>query len=121
LASPYIVKNIGGLDAAGQKKRLIPAAIRKTTIDAIRRGLREVVMGAKGTGHILAALPVEVAGKTGTAQVTRAQAHAWFAGFFPFENPKYAICVFLENGGSGYAACVVTKQIIEEMSRQGLL
>jgi cell division protein FtsI/penicillin-binding protein 2 len=42
-------------------------------------------------------------------------------GYFPYKNPRYAICVFLEHGGSGYAATVVTKQIIEEMVKEGLI
>ena len=75
----------------------------------------------KKTANVLSSLGVSVAGKTGTAQIARGQPHGWFSGFFPFENPKYAITVFLESGGSGYGACLVTKQIIEEMSKEGLI
>ncbi len=45
-------------------------------------------------------------GKTGSAQTgwyvdgIRYQ-HGWFTGFFPAQNPKYALCVFVENGKSG--------------------
>lgn len=87
----------------------------------INQGLARVVTDPAGTGNVLAALPISIAGKTGTAQVSRGATHAWFVGYFPVDEPRYAICVFLENGGPGHAACVVTKQIIEEMHKQGIL
>jgi cell division protein FtsI/penicillin-binding protein 2 len=83
--------------------------------------MRQVVLDPEGTGNVLSSLSVPVAGKTGSAQAPPGLAHGWFAGFFPYKNPKYAICVFLEHAGAGYASCVVTKQIIDEMIREGLL
>ncbi|NLM72424.1 MAG: stage V sporulation protein D [Clostridiaceae bacterium] len=46
------------------------------------------------------------AGKTGSAETgwienDRAILHAWFSGYFPVDNPKYALCVFIEDGKSG--------------------
>jgi len=120
LCTPYVVKSIGGFDVSSHKRKLINVRLKKNTLEKIRQGLREVVSGAKGTGNVLNSLPVPVAGKTGTAQVSRGQTHAWFAGFFPFDKPKYVIVVFLENGGPGYAACVAAKQVIESMASQGL-
>jgi len=121
LPAPYIIKAVGGLDLEKKKKRLSPVAFKKGTIEAVRRGLREVVSDARGTGNALSALPVAVAGKTGTAQVSRGLSHAWFVGFFPYDKPKYVICVFLENGGPGHAASVIARQIIEKMNNQGLI
>jgi peptidoglycan glycosyltransferase len=44
---------------------------------------------------------VDVAGKTGTAQVAQGKnPHAWFVCFAPAYDPKIAIAVVLENGGS---------------------
>lgn len=121
LPTPYIVKAIGGVDLCAKKKKLIPVAFKKSTFESVCKGLRRVVSDVKGTGNVLSNLPVEVAGKTGTAQVTRGATHAWFVGFFPFDKPKFVICVFLENGGPGHAACVIARQIIEAMNNQGLL
>lgn len=46
--------------------------------------------------------PYVIAGKTGTAEVSGGKKpHAWFAGFFPADTPKYSIVVFLENAGYG--------------------
>ncbi|MDD5108089.1 MAG: penicillin-binding protein 2 [Candidatus Omnitrophica bacterium] len=121
LTSPYIVKAIGGLDFSAKKKKLMLVNFKKSTFNIVNNGLARVVSDAKGTGNVLSTLPVRVAGKTGTAQVLRKTTHAWFAGYFPVEKPKFVICVFLENGGPGYAASVIAKQIIEEMNNQGLI
>jgi penicillin-binding protein 2 len=121
LVTPYIVKTIGRRDISAKQRKEIPVHLKESTIDSINRGLREVVLGSAGTGNILSDLPVEVAGKTGTAQAPPAEPHAWFAGFFPFKNPRFAICVFLERGGSGYQACVAAKQIIAAMINEGLI
>jgi penicillin-binding protein 2 len=80
-----------------------------------------VVSASTGTGHSLASLPVTVAGKTGTAQASGGQPHAWFSGFFPYQNPRIAFCVFLEHGGPGTVACAVMKEILERMAAEGIL
>jgi len=121
LPSPYIIKAVGGLDFSAKKKKLTPVAFKKSTFEAVREGLREVVSDTKGTGNALASLAVSVAGKTGTAQVPHGLTHAWFVGFFPYDKPKYVICVFLENGGPGHSASIVARQIIEMMHNQNLI
>ncbi|MFA6357690.1 MAG: penicillin-binding protein 2 [Candidatus Omnitrophota bacterium] len=121
LVSPYILKAVGGLDLSAKKKKLTAVNFKKSNIGAISKGLRRVVTDSNGTGNALAVLPVAVAGKTGTAEVFRGSTHAWFVGFFPFDKPKFVICVFLENGGPGHAAAVIAKRIIEAMNTQGLI
>lgn len=121
LVTPYVVKNISGYNICEYHKKKIKVSMKESTLNYIRQGLRKVVHDSQGTGNILSSLDVEVAGKTGTAQVSRGQPHAWFAGYFPYKNPKFVITVLLENGGSGHAACVLTKQIIEEMVRESLI
>jgi len=121
LVNPYIVKTVDGEDISVYQKKAIRLSFKASTINYIRQGLREVVLGSEGTANVLSGLAVSVAGKTGTAQVPSGQPHAWFLGFFPFENPKFVICVFLEHGGPGYVSCVLAKQIIEEMIKEGLI
>ncbi len=49
-----------------------------------------------------AALPdIEVCGKTGTAQNPHGKDHSAFMGFAPYQNPKIAIAVYVENAGFG--------------------
>ncbi|MHB1228688.1 MAG: penicillin-binding protein 2 [Halothiobacillus sp.] len=81
----------------------------------VRHGMFDVVNGPKGTARRIAA-PYLIAGKTGTAQVfTVAQNarynakdlakklhdHALFIGFAPYDDPKIAVAVIAEHGGSG--------------------
>ena len=61
------------------------------------------------------------AGKTGSAETGwtengETKVHAWFAGYFPVYNPKYAIVVFIENGRWGGAtAAPLFREIAEEI------
>ncbi len=121
LVRPYITKAIDGSETGVFQKKAVCLSLRESTIDEIRRGLREVVSDPDGTANVLSTLAVSVGGKTGTAQAPPGTSHAWFAGFFPFENPKYVICVFLERGGHGYYSALVAKQIIEKMLEEGLV
>ncbi len=77
------------------------SGVSEKTFDIIRRGMYKVVNEEGGTGLASNCAPVHVAGKTGTAQNPHGDSHAWFIGFAPFEAPQIAICVFVENGGSG--------------------
>lgn len=64
----------------------------------LKQLLRHVVTDSQGTGRWFSSLPYQVAGKSGTAETGKFlgedQLHnKWFAGFFPYENPKYALAV----------------------------
>ena len=59
-----------------------------------------------------------IAGKTSTAQNGRLYPHSWFGGYFPVDNPKYAMTVFVEEGGSGSGIAYplfykISKKILE--------
>jgi penicillin-binding protein 2 len=69
------------------------------TMQEVREGMIEVVNGANGTGHSAELEGVEVAGKTGTAQwgpKNKERTAAWFAGFLPSDQPKYAFAAVYE-------------------------
>ncbi|OGX17281.1 MAG: hypothetical protein A3K83_05045 [Omnitrophica WOR_2 bacterium RBG_13_44_8b] len=121
LVTPYIVKSIAGRDISANQRKNRRLSFKKNTLDYIRRGMRDVIKLPSGTGNVLSDLPIEVAGKTGTAQVSRGQSHAWFVGYFPYKDPGYIICVFLENGGPGYYSCLIAKHIIQELISEGLI
>jgi penicillin-binding protein 2 len=67
----------------------------------IREGMKGVVEKPGGTGALARVKGIESAGKTGTAQNPHGKSHAWYIGFAPFENPKIAIVVMIENVGYG--------------------
>jgi penicillin-binding protein 2 len=84
-------------------------AVSAETLATVRSGLVAVVNESKGTAYKARLADIEVAGKTGTAQVQsghaeggyEANTHAWFVGFAPAGRPKIAIAVLVEHGGHG--------------------
>jgi penicillin-binding protein 2 len=70
----------------------------------VREGMRRAVMEPGGTGGAARIKGIEVAGKTGTAQNPHGKDHAWFVGFAPYDHPRIAICVLIENAGFGGTA-----------------
>ena len=75
--------------------------ISERTWQFVREGMRRVVMEPGGTGGTARIPGIVVAGKTGTAENPHGKSHSWFIGFAPFDNPKIAICVLVENVGYG--------------------
>jgi peptidoglycan glycosyltransferase len=67
-----------------------------------------------GTGTAAQIPGVAVAGKTGTAENVPGQAtHAWFICFAPAENPRVAVAVIVEHGGTGgTAAAPIARQVM---------
>ena len=83
----------------------------------IRDGLWEVVNG-HGTGGAARIPGLDVAGKTGTAQIIanskseRGEDHAWFAAFAPAKDPQAVVVVIVERGGhGGDAAAPIARKI----------
>ena len=121
LVHPYLVKSIDGKDMTVYQRKGSSLGLKQSTMDIIREGLRRAVFEQEGTAHVLSELSVSVAGKTGTAQAPPGLSHGWFVGFFPYKAPQFVICTFLEHGGSGHAASVITKNIIEQMLKENLI
>ena len=65
--------------------------------------VRDLMVGVvtEGTGKKAAIDGVQVAGKTGTAELDKGEPHAWFIGFAPADDPRVAVAVIVENGGTG--------------------
>lgn len=81
-----------------QRKDLPGGTISPYTAIKLQQLLRGVVVNAHGTGKGLRHLPYEVAGKSGTAETGKYQHgqqlhNKWFAGYFPYHQPKYALAV----------------------------
>jgi penicillin-binding protein 2 len=82
-------------------KRVIQ--ISEPTWELVREAMRRVVQEPGGTGGMARVKGIECGGKTGTAQNPHGKDHAWYIGFGPFENPRIAIAVLVENAGFGGA------------------
>lgn len=67
-------------------------------LQIVREGMREAV--TDGTAKGLAVPGVEIAAKTGTAELgnTKERVNSWVMGFFPYENPRYAFATVMEQG-----------------------
>ena len=86
------------------------------TLDELHTGMIDVVNGAGGTAHQASLDNAEVAGKTGTAQwgpKNKERTAAWFAGFMPADQPRYAFAALYEgdvgskvHGGSAAAPMI---------------
>ena len=84
-------------------------------IDAIKEGMYAVTTETGGTAaDIFADSKVEVAGKTGTAQVSDGANNAIFVGFAPYDNPKIAVVAIVEHGSEGYYLAPMVKEITNE-------
>lgn len=84
-------------------------------INPIKEGMYAVTTETGGTAaDIFADSNVEVAGKTGTAQVSSGANNAIFVGFAPYDNPKIAVVAVVEHGDEGYYLAPMVKEITNE-------
>jgi penicillin-binding protein 2 len=90
--------------------------VDEKSVEIVREGMRDVVEKGYGTGKSGRLSYTSLAGKTGTAQwgpPRLNQRLAWFAGFLPADNPRYAFAVLYEGkpgervSGGGKAAPMV--------------
>ncbi len=119
------VANNGILRESGLEK--LPAARAQTLLSPaaaalLSRQLRDAVL--TGTGRSLRSHPSRIAGKTGTAEVSGAQSHAWFVGFAPYGPAarRIAFAVIVENAGyGGSAAAPAAGEIVSAAAASGLI
>ena len=92
-----------------------------TALESVRKGMRAVVEG--GTGHRAALSYVTNAGKTGTAQWGKQSDDcrlAWFAGFIPADNPRFAYAALYEGLphqriSGGHMAAAIVRAFFEKV------
>lgn len=111
LWKPHVVLKKG--EEAQISASLVRASLGKEADrDIVRQGLREAVLS--GSSKLLRDLPVEVAGKTGTAEPGGGKTpHAWWSGFAPYQDPEIVLTILIENGGEGSSVAVpVAKEVL---------
>jgi penicillin-binding protein 2 len=116
LWKPHLMKAVrdrNGKALETSKPQGKSVGIRPGYLAAVRRGMRQVV--TSGTGRGVALPQVTVAGKTGSAEDdNHGLPHAWWVCFAPYENPRVAIAVIIENSGHGSEnAGPVAKEMLE--------
>lgn len=89
--------------------------VNNDNLKAILKGMRGVTSEGGTAYSAFANFDIEVGGKTGSAQTgDKKDAHAWFVGFAPYDDPEIAVVVLVEHGGTGGYTAGVAKEIIEE-------
>lgn len=91
--------------------------LKKEYFDIAQLGMRQAV--TMGTATVLDVPYVQVAAKTGTAQlgVAKDRLNSWIMGFFPYETPKYAFVIMMESGPKNSAsASSIARGLFDWMS-----
>lgn len=101
-------------DAAGNQleqedKEIYSLGLSEKTAEGLKTLMRQTgISGYASDNEITGG----VAGKTGTSEsVENADYHAWFTGYFPANEPKYALTVFIEEGGYSSNAFELFKRL----------
>ncbi len=113
LVTPHFILN----DTA-KKEQYSMIDLPQEYFDIVHDGMRQAV--TYGTAVNLNVPYVEIAAKTGTAQigVAKNKVNSSIVGFFPYQNPKYAFTILMEAGPStgSVNAAYVMRQLIDWMS-----
>lgn len=119
---PYLVDRVedyqGETVLQVEPEALRQAQVSERTLGIVQESMRRVAQPRGTAWYYFRALPVAVAGKTGSAQVAPVgsgiPAHSLFVGYAPYENPEIAIAVIVEHGGIGATGAVpVSAEILE--------
>jgi penicillin-binding protein 2 len=105
--------------------------LKPDTLARVHKALTDVVQGPGGTGAPARSQLIDIAGKTGTAQVIEMKGaylknehlgqfqrdHAWFVAYAPAQNPRIALAVLIEHGGHGSsAAAPLARKVLEKFA-----
>ena len=124
LMKPRLTDRVVGKDGR-VSERIEPdqqsRVMKPETAAALTQMMSRVV--EEGTGTAAALSGIQVAGKTGTAEVgaNRELTDPWFIGFAPVDDPKVAVAVVLERttGQGGVVAAPIAKQVMESLLASG--
>lgn len=119
IVTPHLAKEV--MDAAGRVlKEIEPGPRRHVKIDPesrqlIMEGMHDATSGPGGTATpVFGEFPIEIAGKTGTAERPGHGNQSWFISLAPYPNPDVVTVVTIEEGGFGAeSAAPANKQILE--------
>jgi penicillin-binding protein 2 len=136
LYQPQVVRSIETSD--GTVVQEFPPRVRRIVeldleqLGLVKSALEGVINEKEGTGYKEHVADTDMAGKTGTAQVSHVMPrdvdpkkvwyfnrdHAWFAGYAPARSPEIAIVVLVEHGGGGGKVAVpVASRVVAEWQK----
>jgi penicillin-binding protein 2 len=111
-----------GVDSPANTVKQFP--LSPTTVDAVTKGMWGVVNEGGGTGVGARCPGLDIAGKTGTAQVVSVRLqdsdhqakyrnNAWFVGYSPSPNPKIVVAVLVMRGEHSSVAAPIAADVIK--------
>lgn len=114
---PYYVDRIlnseGTVTFRSDPEKMSTVALKERTWALLKAGLKEVVH--EGTGQSVKIDGLEIFGKTGTAQTSQGEDHAWFMSYaqLPGGTPEVAVAVLVEHGLHGSsAAAPIAREVL---------
>ena len=116
---PHLIKGFGdGSPIPEVMTTRMDPGIEQRHFKVMKDGLRTVFSGPAGTARRYEMKDIAQCGKTGTAQNPHGNYHSNFIAFAPYEDPKIAIAVIIENGGYGATwAAPIASLMIEKYIR----
>ncbi|OGD86823.1 hypothetical protein A2164_02615 [Candidatus Curtissbacteria bacterium RBG_13_35_7] len=117
LMKPYLVSKIDkGIDSQEviiSSKITAEDLVRSENLNIVRSGMR-MACKTGGTGAPFFNANYAVGCKTGTAERELGNPHAWFTVYAPFDSPKIAVTVLIEDGGEGSkVAAPAAREIVD--------
>lgn len=131
LVTPHVFLSASSSDPASPENYLVESANNKSwpvinlnlnqnSLRYIQQGMKEVVI-ANGTVPQLNFANLKVAAKSGTAElgIVKGKVNSLITGYFPYDNPKYAFTVIMENGniGDSSGAVAAIRPVLEYISQ----
>ena len=114
---PHLVQRIvdvhGNTVREFQPKLLSELDVSPSVIRNVQEGLHSVTKIGTAAG-VFAGFPIDIAGKTGTAENSQGRDHGWFVAYGPYVNPNIVVAVIVEQGGFGSMSAVpIGRRILE--------
>jgi len=126
LLTPHLVTEVDSPDGKVVRTTKVESKqvpVSPANLAIVRRGMHDSVNTKRGAG-ILAAVPgLDIAGKTGTAEFGPQKKdgtydqHAWFTGFYPYNDPQFVVTVYFDLGVGGSRAAPTAARIFEYLSK----
>jgi penicillin-binding protein 2 len=113
LVEPHVIK--------GKQGNTTNLNLNQDYLEIIHEGMRKTVTLNGGTARALERKDVAIAAKSGTAEVGAGNAYvnSWAAGFFPYEEPKYAFILMMDKAprSNALGATRIMGDVVEWMSK----
>jgi penicillin-binding protein 2 len=111
---PHLLKSIvGDTNLPETYTQKIETGVSPDHFEIVKQSMLDVFEGDHGTARYYKIDSIQAGGKTGTVQNPHGDDHSMFIAFAPYDNPKIALAVVVENAGYGstWAAPIATLMI----------